>query len=241
MKLDIITPLPEGQWKLCAPKDTLCRSRAAIDLLIVNQSGIKSCTFAPLSKICTFTDEVTSDDRMTSITLLNLSSDSLSHADKGDGKPSDMEQFGFAMGPNLATISVIFLLFSIIGTVAVLPNGLCSAENVTCEIANDNLVGIVDGASNATECRDISENGYYTYFGPSGFPFTNSCLFFSSCEKLDQCSDCFTEETSCKFCNAAVEGNLGSNLISVIDDVSDEGHCDESCQLEEQGRYSVMS
>ena len=30
MQWDIITPLPEGQWKLCAPKDTLCRSRVAL-------------------------------------------------------------------------------------------------------------------------------------------------------------------------------------------------------------------
>ena len=29
--MDITTPLPEGQWKLCAPNNTLCRQRAAID------------------------------------------------------------------------------------------------------------------------------------------------------------------------------------------------------------------
>ena len=120
----------------------------------------------------------------------------------------------------LRFISVALIFISTDGILAVLPNGLCSGEDVTCEIANDNLVGIVDGASNVIECRDISENGFYTYFGPAGFPFADSCLFFSSCEKLDPCSDCFTEETSCKFCNAAVEGNLGSNLISVIGNIN---------------------
>ena len=30
VKWEITAPLPEGQWKLCAPKDTLCRQRVAL-------------------------------------------------------------------------------------------------------------------------------------------------------------------------------------------------------------------
>ena len=52
----------------------------------------------------------------------------------------------------------------------------------------------------------------------------------------DPCEDCLTKDltSSCiTDCSAPIEGTLGSNLINVIDDVSDKETCDKLCQDEE--------
>ena len=76
------------------------------------------------------------------------------------------------------------LIFSPISTSAQLPNGQCSAEDLVCRLQDDNLVGIVEGVANLGECLETPPNeaNFVTYFGPSGFPFVNSCLFFSACD-----------------------------------------------------------
>ena len=73
-----------------------------------------------------------------------------------------------------------------VGDEAPLPDDPCITEDFACEIEEDNLVGIVDGASNITEClqNDAYEANYVTYFGPSGFPFVDTCLFFNACDIL---------------------------------------------------------
>ena len=81
-----------------------------------------------------------------------------------------------------------------------------------------------------------------SYFGPSGFPFVKSCLYFSSCDTLDPCEDCVTQDlaSSCvTYCSAPIEGTLGANLISVIGDVSDETTCKQRCL--EEGPCSVYT
>ena len=77
------------------------------------------------------------------------------------------------------------LIFNPISTSAQLPNEQCSAEDVVCEPQDDNLVGIVSEVANLTECLETqSDADFVTYFGPSGFPFINSCVFFSACDTL---------------------------------------------------------
>ena len=77
------------------------------------------------------------------------------------------------------------LIFNPIGTSAQLPNGQCSAQDVVCEVQDDNLVGIISGVANLAECLETqNEADFVTHFGPSGFPFINSCLFFSACDTL---------------------------------------------------------
>ena len=78
-------------------------------------------------------------------------------------------------------------IYNPIGTLAQLPNGQCSAENLVCEVQDNNLVGIISGVANLAECLETpNEAGYVTYFGPSGFPFVSSCLFFSACDTLGE-------------------------------------------------------
>ena len=77
------------------------------------------------------------------------------------------------------------LIFNPISTSAQLPNGQCSAEDLVCEVQDNNLVGIISGVANLAECLETqNEAGYVTYFGPSGFPFINSCVFFSACDTI---------------------------------------------------------
>ena len=80
--------------------------------------------------------------------------------------------------------TMALLIFNPISTSAQLPNGQCSAEDLVCRIQDDNLVGIVEGVANLGECLETPPNeaNFVTYFGPSGFPFVNSCLFFSACD-----------------------------------------------------------
>ena len=141
----------------------------------------------------------------------------------------------------LLVSATMALISSPIGTSAQLPNGQCSTENITCGIEDDNLVGIASNVADLSDCSDITNEGrYFSYYGSEGFPFANSCLFFSSCQSLVTCEDCVTQDIACDrptrptFCSAPIEGTLGANLVAVIDNVGSEEECDSSCQLEEQ-------
>ena len=67
------------------------------------------------------------------------------------------------------------------------PDGTCLVDNFACEIEDDNLMGVVNGVPNITACLDddaAHEADYVTYFGQTGFPFVDTCLFFNACETL---------------------------------------------------------
>ena len=51
----------------------------------------------------------------------------------------------------------LLLLCTLLGTRAQFPNGACTIEGSTCEIADNNLVGIANDVSNVAECREGSE------------------------------------------------------------------------------------
>ena len=136
--------------------------------------------------------------------------------------------------------TVITLLSNPIGIGAQLPNDACYAEEVACEIQDDNLVGIIGNISNMVDCREAckEENttscNYLTFFGPASNPFYNDCFLYSTCETLDPCVDCYTEAVVCtQFCTAPVEGSMGDNIVGVVDDVQNETICEGSCRKEE--------
>lgn len=90
-----------------------------------------------------------------------------------------------------ATLTAAILILCPIATLGQLPNGACSSQDAACEIRDDNLVGAVGDVSDPDDCRSACQDNstsckYFTYFGPQSFPFTNSCLFFSSCPILDE-------------------------------------------------------
>ena len=99
---------------------------------------------------------------------------------------------------------------------SVLPNGQCSASNMSCELESNNVIGIINGVANAEECnQQCLDAGFcevFTYYGPSGVPFRDACILLSDCLVLDPCEDCLTEDigSDCtNTCTAPIEGILG--------------------------------
>ena len=100
------------------------------------------------------------------------------------------------------TCQVLALLMLLQVTLAELPNGNCSATGSTCELDNDNVIGILFDVESEEECRLECEDEstgctVFTYYGPAGVPYRDTCLLFSNCTTLDPCTDCLTEEVEC--------------------------------------------
>ena len=95
----------------------------------------------------------------------------------------------------------MFLLLSS-GTEAVLPNGQCSAQDMTCPIDDnfiDNLQDILSAEECEYECYNSDECRIYSYPGTgfAGVPISNSCSRFRDCTVLTPVEGCFTEEIEC--------------------------------------------
>jgi len=132
---------------------------------------------------------------------------------------------------------VIGLLLVFPVAFAVLPNGECSAPGLTCELENNNVVGIQFDVASEEECKkdceDISTGcTAFSYFGPAGSPYRDTCILFSNCTTLNPCEDCYTEEVECiyTYCTAPVEGILTDNQVDFIVDVS-EAACEAECTI----------
>ena len=142
----------------------------------------------------------------------------------------------------LNVVAAAFLLFSSV-TDAVLPNGECFVEDLTCELENNNVIGIISGISTAEECKkECQDNSndckIYSYYGQGGIPFVETCLLFNACSILEPAVDCKTEDIECLglFCNATVEGRLGENLIDFVADVT-MTECEDECEVNEQCQF----
>ena len=139
-------------------------------------------------------------------------------------------------------LSVLLTLLFLCAAEAVLPNGECSVNGMTCEM-DDNFIGIADNIASAEDCKLECKNSsaecrVYSYYGPAGVPFKDTCLLFRDCSVLDAVEDCVTEDTECAtpFCNAPVEGILSDNVIDTVPDVS-EADCEAECEVEEQCKF----
>ena len=141
----------------------------------------------------------------------------------------------------LRILTVVLMLFPSF-TVALLPNGQCSVQDMACQLGSDNVVGIINGIASVEDCKlecEDDSNGckVYSYYGPNGSPFVDSCLLFHHCETLEPADDCYTEEVGCsRYCHAPVEGVLGENLINFVPMVS-EAACEAECEVEEECRF----
>ena len=134
---------------------------------------------------------------------------------------------------------VVAPMLLLTATEAVLPNGECFVEDMTCEL--DNAIGIINGVASAEDCKQQCEDNstdcrVYSYYGQAGAPFRETCLIFNDCPVLDPCEDCFTEEVICVFCNAPAEGILGENLIDFVVDTT-EIVCQQLCEADEKCKF----
>ena len=141
------------------------------------------------------------------------------------------------------SLRVVVTLLFLSATGAVLPNGECYVNDMTCEI-DDNFIGIADNIMSAEDCKLECENSsaecsVYSYYGPAGVPFRDTCLLFRDCSVLDAVEDCVTEEIECggaAFCNAPVEGILSDNVVDIVPGVS-EADCEAECDVEERCQF----
>ena len=139
-------------------------------------------------------------------------------------------------------VAVILLFLS--ATEAVLPNGACYVNNMTCEI-DDNFIGIVNNIMSAEQCKQECKNNstdcnVYSYYGPTGAPFRDTCLLFSDCIKLDVVEDCITEDLKLEgvvpFCDAPMTGILGDNVLDIVSGISG-AECETECDVVEQCQF----
>jgi len=136
----------------------------------------------------------------------------------------------------LCARAVTFLSLASV-VVAVLPNGECSASNKTCELENNNVIGILNGIYSVEECRQqcLDNNGFctvFSHYNSAGAPFRDTCILLSDCLVLDTCVECYTEDvrSDCTVsCTAAVEGIIGDNLVDFAVDLTKEA-CASECE-----------
>lgn len=82
-----------------------------------------------------------------------------------------------SLAPRALVLALLFFFFFLANVAqAVLPNGLCSSEDVTCDFEDDNLVGVAEGVATVDECRQLCEGNatdckIFSYYGPTSFPF----------------------------------------------------------------------
>ena len=148
------------------------------------------------------------------------------------------------LGVILNVAAASFILFSSVSvTDAALPNGECSVEELTCQLENNNVIGIISGILTAEECKQECQDNsndckIYSYYGQGGIPFVGTCILFNDCSILEPVVDCYTEDIECfgLFCNATVEGRLGENLIDFVADVT-MTECENECEVKEQCQF----
>ena len=102
----------------------------------------------------------------------------------------------------------------------------------------DNIISIVNGVSTVVLCRQLCHGepacAFLTFYGPESFPFSETCVLYSSCESLYPCEDCLTEEASClpvefQVCSSPVESHLGENMLQFLTNIENEAACKGEC------------
>ena len=82
-----------------------------------------------------------------------------------------------------------------------LPEGGCVAEGQSCGMLEENILSIFPNIPTMDQCnllcRDTPNCTFATHFGSESFPFSSSCVLFTACDVLHECSGCTTLDKSC--------------------------------------------
>ena len=122
----------------------------------------------------------------------------------------------------------------------------CSIEERSCVIHEDSLIeslAVTDLEECRQRCGALENCQYFSHFGANSFPFSDTCILFSSCEELNECPDCMTTNTNCGIvekeepCNSTVEGHIGQNLLAFHTDVANQSSCQAFCYSLEGCNY----
>ena len=109
----------------------------------------------------------------------------------------------------------------------------CSREGVACEITDNNVLDQVPGVPTLDMCRefclDLENCQYLSYFDENATPVSGFCQLFKTCEAINNCSNCYTENIDCRTCGTNVVGDLNENVEDVIPNVESEMACKILC------------
>ena len=109
----------------------------------------------------------------------------------------------------------------------------CSREGVVCENTNNNILDQVPGVPTLDMCRelclDVENCQYLSYFDQNATPVSGFCQLFKTCEAINNCSNCYTENINCITCGTNVVGDLNENVEDVIPNVESEMACKSLC------------
>ena len=120
-----------------------------------------------------------------------------------------------------------------------LPDGACLLAGKACEMHHNAVTG-QQGVETLEECRTICKADnctYLTYYGASSFLLPQTCVTFSACEVLNNCTDCFTEDGACTACSSRIETSIHETLVDFIPDIETEASCSEACKMNTDCRF----
>ena len=111
----------------------------------------------------------------------------------------------------------------------------CSSEGVVCDFSEDNLLDQVPGVATLDQCRelclDVDTCQYISYFDQHATPVSNFCKLFSTCETINNCTNCYTEDIDCRTCGTNAIGGLVDNVQDVIPHIKSEIECKKLCLM----------
>lgn len=110
----------------------------------------------------------------------------------------------------------------------------CSSEGVECEYNDGSIIDIVMQVPSVEECRQLcqDEDGchFITYFDQDAFPAAEVCQLFRSCDRVNQCHNCVSQDLDClDTCGSNVVGRLNENILEVIPVAGSEADCKLAC------------
>ena len=110
----------------------------------------------------------------------------------------------------------------------------CSREGVECEFNEDNLIDAMMHIMSLEECRQMCLDHemceFISYFDDSAVPFSHLCQLFKSCDTVNTCSNCVSENMGCfRSCSYNVVGDLDENVLDTVPNTDSEMACKQWC------------
>ena len=102
---------------------------------------------------------------------------------------------------------------------------ICSSPNVGCDYDETNLISTVFQVPSLAECRqlclDEDDCEFITYFNASAFPIPKECRLYRSCDTVNECSNCVSENVDCfQTCGSPLVGLIDDNFITASPNVT---------------------
>ena len=111
----------------------------------------------------------------------------------------------------------------------------CSSDGVVCEFSESNLLDQVPEVHTLDQCRelclDVDSCQYISYFDQYASPVSDFCQLFKTCDSVNNCSNCYTENIDCQTCGTNVRGGLNENVQDVIPYIESEMECKKLCLM----------